>query len=107
MIRGPEPVTNALEKHHSMEQAILFSAQLWSSNLESRYNSHTPSNFMTPGNNQGLKVNKKGHSGDKTDVTNFIRITTHLRSIYFYFTRSNAFLYPISRSKGENKNKDY
>lgn len=41
---------------------------------------------MNPGNNQELKVNKKGLLGDKTDVTYFVNLTTHLRSIYFYNT---------------------
>lgn len=85
-----------LEKYHSMEQPILSSAQLSSSNLDS---SHTSGNYLTPDNNQELKVNKKGLSGDKMDVKSFISLTTHLRSIYFYFTQSNTFLYPISMSK--------
>lgn len=41
---------------------------------------------MNPGNNQELKVNKQGLLGDKTDVTYFVNLTTHLRSIYFYNT---------------------
>lgn len=98
MIWGPKPAINVLEKHHSLQQPILASAQLLSSNLESRYSSHIPSNFMNPGNNQELKVNKKGLSGDKIDVTDSISLTTHLASIYFYFTQSNAFSYPISIS---------
>lgn len=107
MIQGPEPAINVLKKHHPMEQPILFFAQLWASNLESRYNSYISSNFRNPGNKQELKVNKKGFSRDKIDVTHFISLTTHLRSIYFYFTRSNAFLYPVSVSKGRNTNKDH
>lgn len=86
MKRGLKPVTNVLEKYHSVEQPILFSAQLRSSNLENRNSSHIPSNFMNPDNNQELKVNKKGFLGDKTDVTYFANLTIHLRSIYFYNT---------------------
>lgn len=41
---------------------------------------------MNSDNNQELEVNKKGCSRDKIDGTNFISLTTHLMSIYFYFT---------------------
>lgn len=91
---GPEPVTNVLEKYHSMEHPILFSAQ--SSDLESGYSSHISSNFM----NLAISWNKKVLSEDKIDVTNFISLTAHFKSIYSYFTQSNAFLYPILVSKG-------
>lgn len=63
---------------------------------------------MNSDNNQELEVNKKGCSRDKIDGTNFISLTTHLMSIYFYFTeRATPSLYPISTSKGKNANKDY
>lgn len=76
---GPEPAIDVLEKYNSMEQLILSFAQLLSSNLESRYRSHIPSNFMNLGNNQELEVNEKGLSGEKIDVMkhNFISVTTH------------------------------
>lgn len=60
------------------------------------------SNLRSPANKQELKVNKKGFSRDKIDVIHFISLTTDLRSIYFYFAQSNAFLYPVSISKGRN-----
>lgn len=106
MLQDPKPAINVLEKHHPMEQPILFFAQLWASNLESRYNSYISSNFKNPGNEQELKVNKKGFSRENIDVTHFISLTTHLRSICFHFTQSNAFLYPVSMSKERNTNKD-
>ena len=106
MIWDTGSATNVPEKHHSMQQPIVSPAQLLPSNLENKKSSQIPSNFMNPDNNQELEVNQKGCSRDKVDVTNFISLTPHLRSIYFYFTDSNTVLYPISMSKEKNENKD-
>lgn len=52
-----------------------------------------------------MEVNKNGLSEDKIDVINFTCLITHHKSIYFYFTQNNTFLYPISTVKGKKETK--